>query len=93
MTLTINTDDNDDDDCNIDGDDDDDVDDNRRVNDPDDTLNGGIPTSCSISICHPDRRRLRGNLADMVMMVMLVKLMMVMLVLVMVMWMGMVLTH
>ena len=25
-------------------------------------------TSCSISICHPDRLRLRGNLADIVMM-------------------------
>ena len=37
-------------------------------------------TSCSISICHPDRLRLRGNLADIVMMSTMKVMMMVVLV-------------
>ena len=45
-----------------------DDDDKGRVNDPDDTLNGGILDFLLHFYLSPDRLRLRGNLADVVMM-------------------------
>ena len=45
-----------------------DDDDKGRVNDPDDTLNGGILDFLLHFYLSPDRLRLRGNLADIVMM-------------------------